>query len=185
MKYRVLNRHKIDWWIDYETLMAQYTQSAFLDWTVEAEISVVEKRFREYFVNIMNELHQCGNDNSSLYFTRFTPENDECLRGKFSTKWEPRFSVTVNTWKYDKDKTYIFRAGWTEEGAQEQIPYKVVYPPQSAELNDEVIQIPNNPSSLLKIRYGDDWKREQLIAPMFYRPDLVWGSQEMRKIYNK
>ena len=133
----------------------------------------------------MQELHHCGNEHYPLYFTRFTPENDDCLRGKFSTKWEPRFSVIVNTWKYDKDKTYVYRAGWTEDAQQDQIAYKIVYPPQPALLNNVPVQVPSAASALLKLRYGANWEENKLKAPSYYRPDLSWGSDEMRKIKNK
>ena len=182
---RIFDRHRIKWWIDFNTLRSAVLQGKILPWDYQLEVSVIEKRFRQYYPQVMEELHQCGDPNSPLYYKRFS-ESDENLRGKFQVKWEPRFWIEITPWNHDEKENMLRKAGWgRSEKEQKQmyteLPYNYIHPIGDVKFNNTIVPVPAQPYKVLNARFGkDEWGT--LEPPSYYQPDLRWGSNEMRAL---
>jgi hypothetical protein len=143
---------------------------------------VTEKRFRQYYAMIMEELHQCSDPESPLFYTRYSP-SDENLRGRFQSKHEPRFSVEVNTWNVD-EKNVLRKAGWNSTGKEQvDMNWDLFKPFHSITLNGQKVKIPRKSKEVLQERYfNSPGGYTNVTQPHYYRPDLLWGSPEMQRI---
>lgn len=185
---RIFTRHRISWWLDFNSLRSAFLNGGLHNWDYQIEIAVIEKRFRQYYPEIMEELHRCDDPNSPLYYKRFS-NSDKNLRGKFQTKSEPRFWVEINLYYHDEKDNILKKAGWGNLEKEQtvyysDIPYDLVYPLGEAVFNDLEVPVPKKTYDVLNIRYENStWIDIQ--APSYYRPDLRWGSEEMKKLKSK
>ena len=177
-------RHRIEWWLDFESLRsAMLNHENLMPWDYQIEISILEKRFRKYYRLIMEELHQCEDPDSPLYYKRYSSK-EENLRGKFQTKSEPRFWVEINPWYVD-EHNMLQKAGWGHNEKENRpvyksAPYDYIRPLHTIELNGFRCKVPAKSKEMLAFRFGEDFK--DVTQPSYYRPDLKWGSREMKKI---
>jgi hypothetical protein len=175
----------VDWWIDFETLIGQQANKSLIAWDYDVDISVDAADFRKHFPDIMRELHQCDDPESPLYYKRFFPDEDT-LYGKFQTKWEPRFWLDIHPWKVDKLAKTVTKDGWGNPGfdpkhpEEQDLNYDLIFPISRGLLYDVGVPIPHSSERILNLRYGHDWS--SLEPPYWYRPDLEWGSAEMKQI---
>lgn len=135
----------------------------------------------------MEELHQCSDPLSPLYYKRYS-SSDSNLKGKFVTKWEPRFWVEVVPWIHDEKKNVLLKAGWGSSDKEKQqmyteLPYSLIYPFGKTDYSGVTVSIPAKSYQVLEARFGPDWK--VIKPPSYYQPHLEWGSEEMKAIKDK
>lgn len=181
---KIFDRHRIKWWIDFSSLQGAVANDGILPWDYQVQVSVIEKRFRQYYPQVMEELHQCADPLSPLYYKRYST-SDSNLKGKFITKWEPRFWVEIITWDHNEKENMLRRAGWTvQESEKEQLyselSYSLIAPLGKAEYSGLAVNVPSKTYQVLQSRFGDDWDKNE--PPNYYKPNLKWGSEEMKAL---
>jgi phosphorylcholine metabolism protein LicD len=140
-----LEKHKVEFWIDFGTLLGFYRQGDFLETDPDADIGV-KRNEQDKVVETIKELSK---------------------RYKIITRVENRYLagykiICEDTWI---DIAFYFKCGdkriWTISEWEQVMVFDEKYfnELQDLEVKGVIFKIPNHIEELMVLKYGKDWKR--------------------------
>lgn len=171
------------WWLDFTSLQGVAVQSGELfPWEHSVQVGVLQEDFEKYYEKVLARLHDCADADKPVFWDAYTSAS---LKGKFQLKGEPRFWMDVSPWKTVPGEAgdVLVKAGWKRGDSHPEVvdvPRKDVLPLLPVKLLGVQCFMPAQPAAVLDRRYGAQWR--EATPPPYYRPDLVWGSPEMRRL---
>jgi phosphorylcholine metabolism protein LicD len=144
----ILEKHNVEFWIDFGTLLGFYRQGDFLETDPDIDIGI-KREEQEKVLRVMQELEEKNYriitrvEGINHYLAGFKIiKGDTWIDIAFYFKYEDKRIWTISQW----DKVMIFDEKYFNDL-------------QYLEVKGTIFKIPNHIEELMILKYGEDWRR--------------------------